>query len=1001
MGIDPRGGPGTWCPDCGHVFAPGEVVCGQCGLDPRSSSARDTERANAQLHEIARQRSELDAAKERWVTYRKTVLAGAPRRRADAPVPAPPPPPSGPPLAPGSPATPARLAAPVASAANQESVAPAAEAFASPHSPDGPLRASASPQPASPMRPARRLSAATLLGVAGAALVILAGIVFVAASWTDYGPAARMIVLVGFSGVFAWLGLLSHRNHFPTIGGSLGVVSAAFAGVAVYAARTGPDGVASFTFPVAVLVGAAVAVVLARAGLRAVGLASAGALALAVESGALEAALRSDRAVTALSVHSLVGALGAVVVIVAARAWTIPLHRKVAEDSGIAVAFVATLTAIVAPYVAASPQWIVAAQLVVALAVCAAIAVWRPRVGAGALTVAVSWSAMGVASMWSAPWGLGLFVGVGCAVGIVAALRRAPREWGTPGLLGLAPLAVVVALVAVYLVSALDAPRLLDVTALSSLESSASGWWASAAILAASLTFLLLERWRHPLPLGSVRGIPPIGAGIGTVSLAVIATSGSPQPLALAGAALTLAAIAQWLLAQWWHRTVQLAVRHAAVVIATAGGLHGAGVLSSITWGVGAGDHGEQWIALGSILFSVAALALATLRAPATAGVGVALVVTAAASAATWSATRSGGDAALAAAIAVLAVIAVARLVPRRVAVPMAWGAAPAAVIAGFVGAIAAVDGVINLTFVGDLHLNGLDAWRSVAIAAVAVIVAPLAAGLWSSGGAAARERTSRLIAAPALVVSAVSGLAWFADAAGPDSVDYVAAVAVGVGVAAYLVTHLRPWRSSRMVTVVAGTVIVTAQSLAVLAQIAAGARDRSPALLTVAFAVAALGLVAWRHPRVGLAPAIGIATLSVPAAVLPADAGWALWSAVMTTTAFSWAVLLLHRERRELARWGALPVTLIAAGIVPVVLGISGSTLVRLYDGQTPHPESMWWIAEAAAVVAAMSFPSVVRRAAWVIAPALALVAGLIPAPIGWIGLAVAGLAGVSPLSD
>lgn len=119
-----------------------------------------------------------------------------------------------------------------------------------------------------------------------------------------------------------------------------------------------------------------------------------------------------------------------------------------------------------------------------------------------------------------------------------------------------------------------------------------------------------------------------------------------------------------------------------------------------------------------------------------------------------------------------------------------------------------------------------------------------------------------------------------------------------------------------------------------------------------------------------------------------------------MTIAAFAWAVLLLSGERRQLSRWGALPVTVIAAGIVPVVLWVSGSTLVRLYDGQTPHPEPMWWIAEAAAVVTVLSFPRVAAQAAWVIAPALAIMAGLGPAPIGWMGLAVAGLVAFAALA-
>ena len=505
--------------------------------------------------------------------------------------------------------------------------------------------------------------------------------------------------------------------------------------------------------------------------------------------------------VTSLSVHSIVGAVGAVVVIFAARAWTFPLHRTVAENSGIVVAILATATAIATPLLAGSPRLLAGVQLIIALAVCAGIAWWRPKVGAGALTFAVPWSVMGAVSMWEVPWGLIMFVGVTAAVGVVATLRVVPRPWSVPGLWGLAPLAAATALVAATLLLSVVTPAFFDLADAPGLGTPTSAAWAGAAVMAASLAFLLLERWRHPLPVGSFRWVPAVGAGVGTLTLALVASSRTDQPLAAVGAALTLAAIIQWFISRWWHATVRPAVRHVAVVIATVGGLHGAAVFASVSWSESAGDRGSQWVALVSVAFSLATLAAATLRTPASAGVGVALVATAAASAGTWSATQSGGPVALAAAITTLAIVVIARMVPRRIALPMAWGTAPAAAVAALVATITALDGVINLALVRDLYVDGLDPWIGLGIAVAAVVAAPVAARLWNPDDAAARERTSRDIAAPALVVAVVCGLAWFVDAAGEGSADYVAAVAVGMAVAAYLVTLVSPWRAARWAT--------------------------------------------------------------------------------------------------------------------------------------------------------------------------------------------------------
>jgi multidrug transporter EmrE-like cation transporter len=367
-------------------------------------------------------------------------------------------------------------------------------------------------------------------------------------------------------------------------------------------------------------------------------------------------------------------------------------------------------------------------------------------------------------------------------------------------------------------------------------------------------------------------------------------------------------------------------------------------------------------------------------------------VTTVAASVITWSITHSVWDGALAATASVLVVIAIARIVPRRVGLPMALGAVPAALVSALAGAVVSVAAVANLAFMDEYRVDAFDFWRGVAIAAVAVILAPWAAHLWRSGDSAARNSVSAAIAGPALVAGAISALAWCVEAVGSGAIDYVAVAAVGVGVAAYLVTLARPWRSSRMVATVAGTAIVSAQTLVVLGHIAVGNVDRLPALWTVGGAVIALGVAAWRYPRAALGPAIAVGTLAVPAAVLPTGVGWALWSAVVTAAVTAWTVLLFKGERRSLARWGLLPVAITASAIVPVVLWLSGSSLVRLYGEQPTHVSPMWWIAESAAVLAVLSLSRARVRAAWVIMPALVVMAGLVPAPVGWIGLAATG---------
>lgn len=82
------------------------------------------------------------------------------------------------------------------------------------------------------------LGAQTLLGLAGAALLAVAGLVFAAVTWQDLPDLARAAVLVGAAGIaFALARWLEGRSLHVTAG-AMGLVADAFAGTVVWAAHS-------------------------------------------------------------------------------------------------------------------------------------------------------------------------------------------------------------------------------------------------------------------------------------------------------------------------------------------------------------------------------------------------------------------------------------------------------------------------------------------------------------------------------------------------------------------------------------------------------------------------------------------------------------------------------------------------------------------------------------------------------------------------------------------
>ena len=1024
---DLRGGSGYWCPDCGTTLAAGQGICPACGLDFRTDTARSVERANGELHQIQDQLEELTAQKARWLNYRMQVLAAAPRGLAsDVPpdgvttVSAAPPTAESPTS--GSPTTAPITAPPIAAAPIAAAPSPfaASAAFAAP-SPSAavsagttdPFLSQATPfaqgqyaaraadegwHPVSPRRPARTLSAAALLGVSGAALFILAGIVFVAASWSTYGPGSRMAILVAFAATFAWLAVTSTKHDFATVGGALGVVSAAFVGVSVYALTAGPDGPAPFTLAMASLVAGLAGLGLSRLNIGGVGAAASGAVVFAVEAGAIEVGVRAVTGIAGLAFYAIVAAAGAGLLIATRSMWTSPVQQGIATYGGVGVAFIGAAVSLFAPLQARGVEAFPFVALMASVFACGGITVWRPRLGAGVLAGLVTIGAISSASMWALGAAQLSFVGAIAVLAVVAALSWAPNAWRVPGLAGILPALGLMGLVALRVLTdeftaALFGWQASDVPV---FDGGAGPTWFGVALVIVSAIPLVTWRWSPPV-LATRKWPESLAAAVfaaGTLSLGVGLAAIVANGPAAGGVGLALAATAQWVAAPMWRPRLVLAVRKAAVVFIGLAGIHGAAtVLLHPSGGV------ASWWGSAAIAMSLVGLGLASTRMTQAAGAW-AFVALSATAVWSWQASGAYGVVLVAVALAAVAIALGARWLPRAFAMPVITGSAPA-YVASCVGLIAGVAAATANSF--STHPTDLlpaFVWAPM-LSACAALAGPIIATLVTRVQEGAGDAVTRVVSSAGFVGLAVTGLAWVQQAVSTarnvsptlvDSISPALAVAAG-GLAFALVAVVPWWRSARWPVGVGVVALVTAHALFGLGRLAFDTVNVSWTVAAVSVVAIGLGIAARWVARVTVAPAVLVASLMASAALAAHHPEQALAAGAGAVALVAWAARWARGEVRASVLIGGSGVALVASGAVFVAIATSLSALGRVYDGEKVTWEPWQVLATFAATGAVLAWPPARRVAGAVAALALVIAAGLVPSPIGWLVLAATGL--------
>lgn len=995
---DPHGGSGYWCPDCGTSLATAQVICTTCGLDFSSRAARDIERANGELHRLQAQLDSLNEQNRKWTEYRGELLAIAPRRSDAAgkvtQEASEPPPPDVLASVPPSAAPPLAISNPSAAAQAQAPAAPAPlPAHIPPYRGEG-WRASTA------MRPARRLSAAVLLGVSGAALIILAGIVFVAASWSTYGPAARMAILLVFAATFAWLATTATRKDFATVGGALGVVSAAFMGVGVYALTAGPEGPAPYTLAIASFVAGLAGLGLARLRIGAVGAAASGAVVFAVEAAAVEAALRAGSVVDGLTLYAVIASAGAGALIATRAMWTSSAQRSIAIYGGFGVAFAGALGAVLAPLSAGDPDIVPFAALLASVIVCAGISAWRPRWGAGVLTAVMTVGAASAASMWHLTVSHLVFVGALATALVLAGLGRVPVGWRGPGMRGLIPALALIGTLFVFtlpqsLVVALvggDAADRHGLLGDNGLVWSGVGLLFIAALVPVAMRFEPPALTR-PAVLGAFSGGVFAAA---TVSIAVGIGTGVAHTPAASGAGLVVAAGVQWWCARWWPGLYVKALRLAAVAIATLGGIHGA-----LTFAIDETGRAGLWWATAAVVLSLVSLAAASVAMPRVAGAW-SLVAFSATAAWAWTATGQGETVVVAVSVAALVLAFVATRLPPRYAGPVLVGSVPAYVVGAMAVAVGATVASVSSYTSHPPSLDLPGVWAPL-VSVCAALLGPIVAVLVTRAGSSDGRPVAVAVSGAGFIGLTLFGLAsaqgalFSASDERPELVDSIApALALVVaGVAFAVVSTVKWWRPARWPVGVGVVVIVSGHGLTTLGGLATDRLDLWLAVASVLAAAAALGVASRWVPRVTLAPAVLLASLTASAALAPRDGEIALAAAVMATAGIAWAARRAHQELRVQVLLGGVGVGPVAAAALVIAAGTSIDALVRLYAGESTAWRPWLLLVVAAAYVALLAWGSARRVAGALGGVILVLAAGFVPGPLGWIGLVLAGLAG------
>ncbi len=940
------------CPLCGDPASdqPGGA-CPGCGADLGDPAAQQLREAVA---EVALSQAAYDAARVRLdrdlaARERARVELGATRFRMlrlgpedDAP----------------------REDAPVAPPA----VSAPRDVFAVP----GPYRPRAPRAPrARTARLRTALTAPVLLGMAGAALLIASAIVFVAVTWETILPALQAVILLAIAAAVGVLARWVLRRGMSEPAGAIGVVSAAFAGTAVVALERTADVLGVFTTPVALLVAAATASLLARRDVPWLSLAAAATVPVAALIAVAGAGAESGAAGLALSAAVAVGLLMA-----AGERWFDGMGARIQRY---AVAALGPL-AVVATYALADLDpgeigW-----------------VWAPAIAA--VGAAVRWRGIGVASAVAAATGAGaamaplldepaLALLVIAAIGALAlaagasepALQRAVA-WG----LVPAGIAAVVAAIA-GLGIAIDARG----------AAATAPWAWPLGLVGIGAASIVARRWDDAEHARAVlmAGAASVAAATVPVVLAVAPPSGGGAAIALAA---TLVAVVLAGAARTWPAgPARLTVALAGVATGAGGALVGVAAWAS---------PGERWpwLALAGAAVPVA-LALAAVRgAPRALGSLTALLVTLAPAA---TVLRLGGGEAWAGAALVASAAALAWLLagvaPERARWALA-GLAPAVVllvVALAWGGAAAID---------VLRIEGAAGSRGWLLACGLTLLAGVVASAAIRGRAIGDGDPARLgEAAGAVLAVATAGVGTAAVASA--GVGEVATMGAALVLSAAAGATGWWWRDAkaRAVAQIGAIAWVTALALRGVAGIAVGLVPPVTGATVVLGIAGLLALAALLVPRFATSPAVAIATLVAPAWVSGADGGpvAVALAAAASAAGAAWLLRALGEHRAVAGRWGLVPVALWALpGFASAVLAWLGAVSDAWEGSGAGTPVDP--LAAPAAAVAAVGLLAARRLradAATIVAGACVLAAAAVPTPWSAIVVAAVAVAGVAVL--
>lgn len=951
------------CPDCGGAVTSGSTRCGHCDLDLTSPWATRLAQASASLVEIDGRIADLAARKGDWETYRETLRLAAPRVTL-------------PDVATFAPVPPVPETPPQELHAPPVVEAPTAAQLPSPG-------ASHEPAPT----PARQIPAAVLLGMAGASLLIIAGIIFVAASWTHYGPPVRMVFLLCFAAVFAWLAKVAQGARLWSMAGTLTVVSSGFAGVAIYALGYGSDGPAPFSASTALAVAAAASLGLRAMGLRAA--ATTGAiLTLSTVVAASVDALVTVRGTAGAGLGASIAAVGGTGLVLAARRIG---RRVVARLFGVGGIVLAICGGVGSVLVMASSDhfsavalavWITCAAVFVATVWARPLAAWLPA------TLIWSLGVMALASMVGAPAGVAVAASVATSQAIIWGLRKVKHGIAVRAMIGLAPVAA--ALVVVILASWLGmVGALIGQDPAGSFPSFGAGphaqWsllWLALAQLAAAPTAHLVARLDQPPPSRAMQSVA------GAVALAGIATAmvgAGAWTLGRGGASLGLAVAAAigWFASAWWPQAaawLRLACLWVTTVVAT-----------TAWWAIGGAHGADVWIASAALAIVLGLAAVAARRqASAPALFSAVLAVTVAV-----VALRLSDDwrvSSIATACCVLACAALGRVLPERTRGAWACGlAVPGAHVAIGALAVVAIELPVALGTSAPQELVGW--WFGTAMAAALVLAVWLLPPLMPASSrrtARAAWGTLSLLFASIVTTGLVAG-AWSWIAPGAAAVAAATAVVIGA------VTRLPSLDASRAPVRVAMVAWVAVMGGAALVHAAAG-DPWIPTAIGLAAALATL-VAGLRYARgVSLPALILVGSLVAPALALPHGVDNALLAGASSLALTVW-ILSAIAPRGAFTIMAALPVgALGVANLAMVVPGWSASVADVWAEGPS-HGTARELVGIAIALMTVLALPRVRALALVVVPTTWAASAVLIASPASWLSvvLLAAALLGAS----